>query len=207
MGRTAAAGRTLIHLADAVGVDEAGRGPLAGPVVAAAAWLPEDFDVDGLDDSKKLTREARESLAMRIRERAEFAIAIGSLEAIERLNILHATMAAMAQAVFELKRVPDQILIDGNRVPDPLRGRAEAVVEGDGKYACVAAASILAKTERDRLMAELAREYPEYGFDRHFGYGTPEHLEALRRFGPCPIHRRSFGPCQIEEQPCLMLDP
>jgi ribonuclease HII len=198
--------RSLIHLPGVAGIDEAGRGPLAGPVVAAAVHLPAGFDVSGLDDSKKLTPEQREAMAERIRSGASYAIAVADLAAIEGLNILYATMAAMAEAARKLESDPESFLVDGNRVPEGLRGRAEAAVAGDATYACIAAASILAKTERDRMMTAYAERYPEYGFDRHFGYGTPEHLEAIRRHGPCPIHRLTFRPFAAEEQLCLSLD-
>ncbi len=205
-GRTAFAACRLTHVSGAAGVDEAGRGPLAGPVVAAAVILPDDFDRSGIDDSKRLDPDVRDALAARIRQACPHAIALGDLEAIARLNILHATMAAMAEAVDALGGTPSCILIDGNRVPDPLRHRAEAVVQGDARLACIAAASIVAKTERDRIMAELGRAYPEYGFERHFGYATPEHLEAIQRHGPCPIHRMSFSPFAAQEQLCLALE-
>lgn len=186
-----------------IGVDEAGRGPLAGPVVAAAVILPDDFDIEGLDDSKKLDAGTREELEQRIKAHARWAIAEGTLEDIERLNIHWATMEAMRRAVHQLGGEADRILIDGNKIPPGLQ--AEWVVKGDGKYACIAAASILAKTYRDALMTELAEEYPEYGFEKHFGYATPEHLRALEEHGPCAIHRRGFAPCRPDEQLALDL--
>lgn len=202
----------LEHVPGVAGVDEAGRGPLAGPVVAAAVILPPSFDLTGLDDSKKLGPDKRAELAQRIQSTAVFAIALCSHEEIDRLNILQATMAAMANAVSQLPRQPEEVWIDGNRIPPALPFPARSVVKGDAKFASIAAASVLAKTHRDRLMERYAREYPEYGFDKHYGYPTPEHLEALKRFGPCPIHRRSFGPVaavlrQFEgTQPCLTFD-
>jgi ribonuclease HII len=200
--------RNLTHLPGVIGVDEAGRGPLAGPVVVAAVVLPKGFRIKGIDDSKKLLPETRERLAAYIKENAAaYQVVIGDLESIERLNILHATLAAMAEAVSLLGFEGDRILIDGDKVPPPLRGKAEAVVEGDGKFACIAAASILAKTERDRMMKEMAPLYPEYGFERHFGYATPEHLEAIRQYGPCPIHRMTFSPfAEMRNQPCLTFE-
>lgn len=197
----------LIHIPGAIGVDEAGRGPLAGPVVVAAVALPRGFQVRGINDSKKLTPEVRQDLAQRIKEKAAYRIVIGDLEAITRLNILHATLWAMAEAVEGVGFDAERILIDGDKVPEPLKGRAESVIEGDGKFACIAAASILAKTERDRMMRELAALYPEYGFDRHFGYATPEHLAAISKHGPCPIHRLTFSPfAEMIRQPCLTFD-
>lgn len=197
----------LSHISKAIGIDEAGRGPLAGPVIVAAVRLPDGFDLTGIDDSKALDREKRESLASRIRSLAEFRIVEAGLGAIERRNILHATLDAMEDAANGLLKSEGRILVDGDKVPAGLRDRAEAVVDGDATYACIAAASILAKTERDRVMAAFAHEYPLYGFDRHFGYATPEHLAALREHGPCPIHRVTFRPiCDMLAQPCLTFD-
>lgn len=176
-----------------IGADEAGRGPLAGPVVAAAVWLPPDFPLDGLDDSKKLTAARRSALALAIRARAEWEIERAEPEEIDRLNILHASEAALARAIRRLRtRVPADVLMDGHRMPPGVVGRAE--VKGDGRFAPIAAASILAKTVRDALMVELHAEHPAYRFDRHFGYPVPIHLKALREHGPCPAHRRSFRP-------------
>ena len=205
--RAAGSGKRLKHLPGAIGVDEAGRGPLAGPVVVAAVILPEKFKVKGINDSKKLLPEVREELAIRIKESAEYRIVLGDLDAIIRLNILHATLWAMADAVAGLGIEADRILIDGDKIPVPLQGRAEAIIEGDGKFACIAAASILAKTERDRIMREMAPLYPEYGFERHFGYATPEHMAAIEKHGPCPIHRLTFSPfAEAYNQPCLTFD-
>lgn len=198
--------RTLEHVGGAVGVDEAGRGPLAGPVVVAAVLLPDSFDLKGLNDSKKLSPAQREDQEKRIKAEAVWSIECADPAEIDRLNILWATMAAMERAVAAVPGEFDKVLVDGDRVPKRLSSVGRAVVKGDGKIACIAAASILAKTHRDRLMREMALVYPEYGFDRHFGYPTPEHLEALRRFGPCPIHRRSFAPMRAEEQPCLTFE-
>ncbi len=176
------------------GVDEAGRGPLAGPVVAAAVILDPARQVRGLRDSKVLSPERREELAVRIRERA-IAWATGSADVaeIDRLNILHATMLAMRRAVEALGVVPEEALVDGNRCP-ALACRTRAIVKGDRDVKAISAASILAKTTRDALLVELDRAYPQYGFAQHKGYGTPEHLAALQRHGPCPLHRRSFAP-------------
>ncbi len=184
----------LILTPGVVGVDEAGRGPLAGPVVAAAVLLPEGLVLEGLDDSKKLSPRRREDLAERIRSVARWAVAEASVEEIDRLNILQAALLAMRRAVDALGMPGAEVLVDGDRLPEGLRGRA--VVKGDATFACVAAASVLAKQHRDRVMLSLASEHPGYGFERHFGYPTPDHLEALRRLGPSPIHRRSFAPCR-----------
>ncbi len=197
----------LIHEQGLAGADEAGRGPLAGPVVCAAVILPVEFDCKGLNDSKQLTPEQRSELEIRIRACVDFAIVAMPPSEIDRLNILWASMEGMAQAVGALKGVPTRILIDGNHVPKSLRGSggacAEAIVKGDATYACIAAASILAKTERDRIMVAYAEEYPQYGFHRNFGYPTPDHFEALREHGPCPIHRHSFRPIYEFDQPTL----
>ncbi|MBL8417742.1 MAG: ribonuclease HII [Dechloromonas sp.] len=176
------------------GIDEAGRGPLAGPVVAAAVILDPARPIPGLDDSKKLSEKKRDALAAVIRERAlAWAVAEASVEEIDRLNILHATMLAMQRAVACLSIVPERAMVDGNRCPK-LGMPAEAVVKGDGKIASIAAASILAKTVRDAGMLALHAEYPYYGFDRHMGYPTAAHCAALETHGPSPVHRRSFGP-------------
>ncbi|MCK6391525.1 MAG: ribonuclease HII [Azonexus sp.] len=176
------------------GVDEAGRGPLAGPVVAAAVILDPARPISGLNDSKKLSERKRVALAAEIREKAlAWAVAEASLEEIDRLNILHASMLAMQRAVAALAIAPVKALIDGNRCPQ-LPMPAEAVVQGDGKIASIAAASILAKTVRDAGMLALHDQYPLYGFDRHMGYPTAAHLAALVAHGVSPVHRRSFGP-------------
>jgi ribonuclease HII len=184
-----------------VGVDEAGRGPLAGPVVAAAVVLCKPRPA-GLDDSKKLTREERERLEERIRRRCAFGIGVVEVGDIDTLNIFHATMWAMAQAVARLCEAigcdPHQVLVDGNLTPkgrrEEWRWPAKAIVGGDETVPCISAASILAKTHRDRIMREYAREHPHYGWHTNVGYSTPEHLRALRAHGPCPLHRRSFAP-------------
>jgi ribonuclease HII len=176
------------------GVDEAGRGPLAGPVCAAAVILGAGGTFTGLADSKQLTPRQRETLAPRIRETAvAWAVAWASVEEIDALNILHATLLAMQRAVAGLGVTPAEALIDGNRCPK-LECRARAVVGGDATVPEIMAASILAKTARDGLMRELHARYPEYGFDRHKGYPTAAHVEVLGRLGPSPVHRYSFAP-------------
>jgi len=176
------------------GVDEAGRGPLAGPVTAAAVMLDPERPIDGLRDSKKLSAAARERLADEIRECAvAWCVAEASVEEIDQLNILQATLLAMQRAVAGLSRAPDDVWVDGNRCPD-WAWRSQAVVKGDDKVAAIAAASILAKTERDHFMRRLHDDYPDYGFAQHMGYGTAVHLAALKAHGACPQHRRSFAP-------------
>jgi len=195
---------SLLHYPGVAGADEAGRGPLAGPVVAAAVILPADFDTESLDDSKRLDAATREMLAVRIQTHAIWAVEAADLDEIEALNILHASMAAMARAIRRVAAT--KVYVDGDRLPKDLPCPGEAVVKGDGKIACIAAASILAKTTRDRLMTEMASLYPHYGFERHFGYATPEHLAAIERHGPCPIHRRTFAPFRENLQRCLSFD-
>ena len=176
------------------GVDEAGRGPLAGPVVAAAVILDPNNPIDGLNDSKKLSARRRERLKAEICAKAlAWAVAEASVEEIDTINILHASMLAMQRAVDALSVRPIHALIDGNRCPK-LACEVEAVVGGDGKIEAIAAASILAKTTRDAGMSNLHLCYPQYGFDRHMGYPTALHLRALREHGPSPVHRRSFSP-------------
>lgn len=177
------------------GLDEAGRGCLAGPVYAAAVILAPRHGLRGLDDSKQLTARQREKLFDQIQRRAvAFAIARAEVEEIERLNILHASMLAMQRAARALDPVPHHCLVDGNRTPE-LFCSAEAVVDGDAIHRCIMAASILAKVARDREMLRLDQEFPGYGFAQHKGYGTPQHLKALRELGLCPQHRRGFAPC------------
>ncbi|HBU28515.1 MAG TPA: ribonuclease HII [Thiobacillus sp.] len=179
------------------GVDEAGRGPLAGPVTAAAVMLDPERPIDGLRDSKKLTAAARERLADAIRERAAaWCVAEASVAEIDQLNILQATMLAMQRAVAGLGRAPDDVMVDGNRCPN-WAWRSQAVVKGDDKIAAIAAASILAKTTRDAFMCRLHAEYPAYGFAQHMGYGTAAHLNALKAHGACPQHRKSFAPVKL----------
>lgn len=176
------------------GIDEAGRGPLAGPVVAAAVILDPVRPIAGLNDSKKLSEKRREALAVEIREKAlAWAVAEASVEEIDQLNILHATFLAMQRAVAALTVAPERAMVDGNRGPK-LPIPVEAVVKGDGKIASIAAASILAKTVRDAGMLALHAAYPQYGFDRHMGYPTAAHFAALEAHGASPVHRRSFAP-------------
>lgn len=177
------------------GADEAGRGPLAGPVVAAAVILNRDFPLPpGLNDSKKLSAKRREALHHWIIENTTHAVAVAEVEEIDQYNILHASLRAMARAVESLSPKAEVALIDGNATPPLTCCRVQTIVGGDARSLSIAAASILAKVTRDRLMLEMAEQYPEYGFERHMGYGTAVHLEALRRVGPCPQHRRSFAP-------------
>lgn len=174
------------------GIDEAGRGPLAGPVCAAAVILPEEYDLPGLNDSKKLSPKARDALFDRILETAvAWGVGWADEKEIDRINILQATFQAMGRAFGQLDRAPDYAFVDGNRPPQ-LPVPVRCVVGGDGKYDCIAAASILAKVSRDRVMLELAKKYPEYHFEQHKGYGTAQHYAALRQFGPSPVHRPSF---------------
>lgn len=174
------------------GIDEAGRGPLAGPVCAAAVILPERLDIPGLNDSKKLTDKKRRELFPIIEEQAiAFGLGWASQEEIDEINILQATFLAMSRAVEQLKIRPDLALVDGNRAP-ALDLPVETVVKGDSLSASIAAASVLAKVSRDDVMLRMAEEYPGYGFEVHKGYGTKAHYEALRKFGASPIHRRTF---------------
>ena len=174
------------------GVDEAGRGPLAGPVYAAAVILPRDAVIEGLNDSKKLAEKKREALFDVITERAlTYGVASASVEEIEKLNILNATFLAMNRAIDKLDPIPELALIDGNRSTG-ITVPSRCVVGGDGKCADIAAASVLAKVTRDRYMRGMAQTYPQYGFEKHKGYGTAAHYAAIREYGPCPIHRPSF---------------
>jgi len=176
------------------GVDEAGRGPLAGPVVAAAVILDELNPIKGLADSKQLSAARRAALYDEIRAKALCcSVAEASVQEIDTLNILQATMLAMRRAVQGLRLKPAKVLVDGNRLP-PLDVLAEAIVQGDAKVQAISAASILAKVTRDRMLEALHAQHPQYGFDRHKGYGTAQHLAALRDHGPLPVHRRSFAP-------------
>lgn len=176
------------------GIDEVGVGPLAGPVVAAAVILPGAVDLPGLDDSKKLSRAAREELDEAIRSQAQ-AVGIGEADPgeIDRINILQATLLAMRRAVRALILVPDHLLVDARTIPD-IPVEQTSLVKGDARDGSIAAASIVAKVHRDALMRRLDEDHPGYGFTRHVGYGTAEHLAAIRRLGPSPIHRRSFSP-------------
>ena len=185
-------------MADAIslvaGVDEAGRGPLAGPVVAAAVVLPSRIILPGLTDSKRLSERKRQSLEILIKEKAlAWSVAEASIEEIDELNILHATMLAMRRAVAGLKVAPQKVLVDGNRCPD-IPQAVECIVKGDLTEPCISAASILAKQSRDRMMMALDILYPQYGFARHKAYPTALHRQALIEYGACPAHRRSFKP-------------
>ena len=174
------------------GVDEAGRGPLAGPVCAAAVILPEGLIIEGVNDSKKLSEKKREKLFDVVKEQALcYSIAFATVEEIEEINILNATMLAMKRAVEGLTKPADFAYIDGNKVP-PLSIPAEYIVKGDARSMSVAAASILAKVARDRLMLSFAEEYPQYRFEKHKGYGTKLHTDMIKEYGPSPIHRMSF---------------
>ena len=175
------------------GIDEAGRGPLAGPVYAAAVILPFGLEIEGLNDSKKLSEKKRERLFDEICAKASaWAVASADVEEIERLNILGATFLAMSRAVEGLKLPSDYALVDGDKLPVLLDIPARAVVKGDSLSASIAAASILAKVSRDRYMLKLAEEYPDYAFEKHKGYGTKLHVERIRQYGPCDIHRSLF---------------
>lgn len=177
------------------GVDEAGRGPLAGPVVAAACILPKDYFLSHLNDSKLLSSDRRSQLFETLTSDSNVYYGIGevSVERIDEINILRATFEAMMLAVQNLPCVPDYLLIDGNQLP-PIPMKKEAIVRGDSASVSIAAASIIAKVSRDRLMEEEAKKWPQYGFELHKGYGTAQHLEMIRKLGPCPIHRKSFEP-------------
>jgi ribonuclease HII len=185
-----------VHGGPVAGVDEAGRGPLAGPVVAAAVVLDPQAIPDGIADSKALDAKTRRSLYQAIIATAEVGIGVAGVDRIDADNILNASLWAMAQAVAVLERPPKLVLVDGNKAP-LLDCAARAIVQGDAKCLSIAAASIVAKVTRDAIMAEIARDYPHYGFERHKGYGTREHHEAIARHGVTPHHRRSFRPVQL----------
>ena len=174
------------------GVDEAGRGPLAGPVSAAAVILPQNLMIDGLNDSKKLSEKKREILYDKIKNLAlTYAVAFATEHEIDEINILNATFLAMKRAVAKLNLKPDIVLVDGNKSPE-LEISTQTIVKGDSLSASIAAASILAKVERDRLMKNLSKKYPEYNFEKHKGYGTKMHIDLIKKYGPCEIHRKSF---------------
>lgn len=197
----------LKHFPGAVGLDEAGRGPWAGPVVAAAVALPRGFDREGIRDSKKVSPKKREELALRIKAEAAWSVAVVEVEEVDRLNIFWASMAAMCRALDALPVRAEKVFVDGNRVPPDIKlGCAiEAVIKGDDRLCCIAAASIIAKTTRDRIMREYAEKYPGYGFESHFGYSCPQHYRTIKELGPCAIHRRTFAPVQEALQGCLAL--
>ncbi len=177
------------------GVDEVGRGPLAGPVVAAAVILDPDQAIEGLADSKKITEKRREQLAEEIKEKAlAWAISRVDIDVIDEINILQASLRAMTIAVSGLKQQPDFVMIDGNKIPAKLTIKAEAIVKGDDRVPCISAASIIAKVARDHEMIEMDKIYPGYGLAKHKGYPTKMHMEALQQLGVTEIHRRSFGP-------------
>ncbi len=183
------------------GVDEAGRGPLAGPVFAAAVILNDDDPIDGLRDSKILSERARNSLAPIIKARSlAWCIASASAQEVDEINILQATMLAMSRAIEGLAKRPQRCLIDGNRAPKLIGYAFETIVKGDSKVPAISAASILAKTARDAFLLELHQQYPMYAFDQHKGYGTALHLKNLNHYGPCLEHRRSFAPVRIAAQ-------
>ncbi|MCO6504610.1 MAG: ribonuclease HII [Snodgrassella sp.] len=187
--------QNLIVLPTHAGVDEAGRGPLVGSVFAAAVILPPDYDIPGLTDSKKLSEKKRDALALLIKEQATaWSVAWADTKEIQQYNILHATMRAMVRAVAGLNIPPAKIWVDGNRIPAGLSIPAEAIIKGDLKIAAISAASILAKTARDAEMYALAKRFPQYGFDKHKGYGTVAHLAALQQYGVLPEHRQDFAP-------------
>lgn len=191
------------------GLDEAGRGPLAGPVVAAACIIPEGVFIPGVNDSKQLTAQERADLYHTITsdERIVYGVGIVDSHEIDRINIFQATIVAMFQAITKLPLIPQMLLVDGLKLPHPTIP-AQKIIDGDAKSQSIAAASIIAKETRDRLMVELHAQWPMYGFNQHKGYGTEMHLEALNIHGPCPIHRRSFEPVKILlecENPQLLL--
>ncbi len=175
------------------GVDEAGRGPLAGPVCAAAVILPRNHIISGVNDSKKLSEKKREALFEVIKKEAvAYSIAFATVEEIENINILNATMLAMKRAVGGLSVAPGYVMIDGNKCPDLGKTPCESIIKGDANSMSIAAASILAKVSRDRLCYEYAEKYPQYMFQKHKGYGTKLHIEMIKKYGPCEIHRKSF---------------
>lgn len=185
----------MTHIDLICGVDEAGRGPWAGPVTAAAVILDPDAPISGLTDSKKISEKKRFALEPEIKAKAaHWCVAHAEPDEIDRLNIREATFLAMQRAIAGLGLTPSRILIDGNALPASLPAPAEAIIKGDLKEPAISAASILAKTERDRLMVAYDQDFPAYGFGGHKGYGTAAHAEALQQFGPCPIHRTSFAP-------------
>lgn len=195
------------------GVDEAGRGPLAGPVVVAAVIFEPRRYPRGLNDSKLLNAGQREVLYDKIINRGIVAIAIASRARIDRMNILRASLLAMSRAVAALGQTPDHVLVDGNMLPPALPCGGEALVGGDRRSISIAAASIIAKVTRDRLMSRVGRAFPDYGFEAHKGYSTPQHFAALQIHGPCPVHRQSFAPVrdrlvsELNRQPHLFADP
>ena len=182
------------------GVDEAGRGPLAGPVVAAAVIFSKDVVINGVDDSKKLPEKRRNILFEEIKQKSfSYGIGIVDNKTIDDINILQATFLAMRKAIGQLSVKPDLVLVDGNHKIPNIAYNQQAIVSGDAKSACIACASIIAKVTRDNIMYEYAKQYPQYNFQKHKGYGTKAHLEAIKQFGPCPIHRMSFAPLNSKQ--------
>ncbi len=197
-------GRGLTLIPGAAGADEVGRGALAGPLVCAAVLLPEGFDTIGLDDSKKLNESQREVQAVRIRETAAWSICFIDPEEVDRLNVLRASLEGMKRACAALVPKPSLLLVDGRDRPQVPGVEVEAHIKGDGTFAAIAAASIIAKVARDEWMRKASDDYPGYGFEDHVGYAAPVHLRALAELGPCPLHRRSFEPVKtMVSQPCL----
>ena len=182
------------------GVDEAGRGPLAGPVVAAAVIFSKDVVINGVDDSKKLPEKRRNILFEEIKQKSfSYGIGIVDNKTIDDINILQATFLAMRKAIGQLSVKPDLVLVDGNHKIPNIAYNQQAIISGDAKSACIACASIIAKVTRDSIMYEYAKQYPQYSFQKHKGYGTKAHLEAIKQFGPCPIHRMSFAPLNSKQ--------
>ena len=199
----------LKHLPEVAGVDEVGRGCLAGPVIAAAVILPDYFPLEGINDSKKMKPYMREELSNCIKQSSIWALGYQCHEEIDEINILQASLKAMAIAVQRLDHIPLEVFVDGIHTPPAIQDyfKIETVIKGDSKFTCIAAASIIAKVERDKVMRDYSIEYPEYGFENHFGYATQEHLEAIKKYGPCPIHRKTFSPIkEIVNQPCLLFN-
>lgn len=200
-------GRGLRLIPGAAGADEVGRGALAGPLVCAAVLLPEGFDTTGLDDSKKLTQSQREVQSARIKEKAVYAICFVDPEEVDRLNVLRASLEGMRRSCMALDPRPHLLLVDGRDKPLVPGIEVEAHIKGDGTFAAIAAASIIAKVARDEYMRRAAKDHPGYGFEDHVGYASPVHLAALKNLGPCPLHRRSFEPVKsLVSQPCLDFD-
>lgn len=188
----------------AAGADEVGRGALAGPLVCASVLLPEGFDPEGLDDSKKLTEAQRRVQSERIRANAIWAICFIEPEEVDRINVLQASLEGMKRSCLALSEAPSLLLVDGRDKPNVPGIHVEAHIKGDGTFAAIAAASIIAKVARDDWMKEAALKHPGYGFEDHVGYAAPIHLQALKDLGPCPLHRRSFEPVKsMINQPCL----
>ncbi|MCX5749575.1 MAG: ribonuclease HII [Candidatus Saganbacteria bacterium] len=186
------------------GVDEAGRGPLAGPVVSAAVILPKNFGIIGLDNSKKLSPKRRQELyGIILKKAVDIGIGIAGEAVVDKINILNATLLSMKRAVLNTGNPPDFILVDGNKSIPGINTPQKTIIGGDGICASIAAASIIAKVTRDKLMMKISKKYPQYSFNEHKGYGTKKHFEALAKYGPCPVHRRSFAPVSLVTGPSL----